>query len=195
MPLRLRPGACLAIALVGGIAAWGCEEGGEKAVAGAARTAAPGTTSAIQACSLLTPDEVSAIFGRPLEASGSGSVCEYGLDVAPAKSERPAVELGVFLDAATEPEVKSAYEIVAVGDEISSVGDWAFVVTVAATKPGFGLSSESRILETRRGPLHLKVGAVTALDPDTRSLDATLAAVARAAFWRLEGLGTKKSEK
>ncbi len=181
MPLRLRPGSCLPIAVAVAIAACGCENGGKDAA------------SEMPACSLLTPEEVSVIFGKALAARGSGSLCEYALEGDRSKAGRPAVELGVYRDAATEAEVESAYRI-PVGAEISSLGDWAFVVTAAANDTD-RTAPWRRILEARRGPHRLTVGAVTTLDPDPGSLDASLAALARAAFWRLDGLGTKKSEK
>ncbi|HTR04629.1 MAG TPA: hypothetical protein VMN82_15695 [Thermoanaerobaculia bacterium] len=176
------------------------------------RAAAPSD----RACLLLTAEEVGAIFGRQLESSGSGSVCEYGTRADHASpTEQLVVKLEVSHEARSEADVQSIYARVgkdvnrslhperhavanamAVGDEVAGVGDWAFSVDVASVNTGTGFSTRGRILEAQKDATDLTVGATMAPDPGVRRLDAMLAAVAKTAFSRLTGdRGTKKSEK
>jgi hypothetical protein len=160
----------------------------------------------VPACSLLTAEEVGAIFGRKVGASGSESSCEYSL--APDRAsprDQLLVNLEISRNAPSEADVKARYaglgkdvrgavhpeqrglpDTITVGDDVPNVGDWAFAVNVASVNLGMGFSSRGRVLETQTGPIHLTVGATVAPDPGIRSLDASLGAVARAAFSRLQ---------
>jgi hypothetical protein len=210
----------------GGALASGCGKAADRAAAPAPSSARPAAAPSVRpaqasvpetrACSLLTAEEVGAIFGKKLESSESGPACEYGL--APNRAnplEQLLVKLEVSLDSRSEAQVKSRYaglgkdvrlavhpekrgmpDTIAVGDDIPGVGDWAFAVNVAAVNLGMGFSSRGRILEAQQGPVHLVVGATIAPDPGTKGLDPSLAAVAKTAFSRLShDAGTKKSEK
>jgi hypothetical protein len=70
-------------------------------------------------------------------------------------------------------------------DEVSNVGDWAFTTNVASVNMGAGFSVRGRILEARKGPWHVTVGATIAPDPGTAKLDDELANVARALIAKL----------
>ena len=125
-----------------------------------------------RACSLLTPEEVGVIFGKKLESSESGSACEYGLAPSQANPlEQLLVKLEVSRDDTSEAEVKSRYaglgkdvrravhpekrgmpDTIAVGDDITGVGDWAFAVNVAAVNLGMGFSSREGSSKRSREP-------------------------------------------
>lgn len=157
------------------------------------------------ACTLATAQEVGAILKRKLVSSSSGSACEYGnapdaVDIAALTD----VKVGLARDDMTEAQVKGIYaqtgktvrkaldpdskglqKTIAVANDIPNVGDWAFSTNVAAVNMGFGLSSRGRILQTRKGPWHLTVGATISPDPGEAALDVELADIARTALARL----------
>ncbi len=227
MRFPFRPMAWLWVAGVAGALASGCGRASDRAAAAPALSsarpaAAPperpprASVPETHACSLLTAEEVGAIFGKKLESSGSGPACEYGLaadqasplaqllvklefsrdDTSEAEVKSRYAGLGKDVHRAVHPEKRGMPDTIAVGQEIPDVGDWAFAVNVAAVNLGMGFSSRGRILEAQQGPVHLVVGATIAPDPGTKRLDASLAAVAKTAFSRLShGGGTKKSEK
>lgn len=70
-------------------------------------------------------------------------------------------------------------------DEVGGVGDWAFATNVAAVNMGMGFSVRGRILEARKGPWHVTVGATVAPDSGAAALDNRLAGVARALIAKL----------
>lgn len=210
------PIAWLAIAGAVGVLASGCGRAADRAASAPSDPPPRAATPEARACSLLTAEEVGAIFGKKVRASGSAGTCEYGLTPDQANPlEQLVVKLEVSRDDTSEAEVKSRYaglgkdvhravhpekrgmaDTIAVSEEVPGVGDWAFAVNVAAVNLGMGFSSRGRILEAQQGPIHLMVGATIALDPGARTLDASLAAVAKTAFSRLShGGGTKKSGK
>ena len=86
---------------------------------------------------------------------------------------------------ALDPEQKGLHDALVVANDIPNVGDWAFTTNVAAVNMGFGFSSRGRILEARKGPWHLTVGATISPDPGEAALDAELADIARTAIARL----------
>jgi hypothetical protein len=220
-------------------------------------TAGPAARSAvIDACTLLTANEVGAILGKRLKASGQGAQCTYETDPAEREQRladaqgkireethvagRTAAKDGdwgasfssmsrsvgrnggglmqlsqsmadlthVTFDAArddrTEEQIKSAYAstgrivrgvtspekhgvsgTITAGKDLPGVGDWAFSTNVAAVSMGPGFSSRGRLLHARKGPWHVTVGATLSPDPGEEAMDASLSAIARAAFERL----------
>jgi len=210
MQLRGRGALCLWLAAAGLGSRCGnaADPAATSASAHAPAAPAPARPSAasVRACSLLTAEEVGAIFGRKVGSSGSGSSCEYS--VAPDRAsprDQLLVNLEVSRTALREADVKARYaglgkdvrravhpeqgglpDTIAVGDDVPDLGDWAFAVNVASVNLGMGFSSRGRVLETQKGPFHLTVGVTVAPDPGIRSLDASLGAVAKTAFSRIQ---------
>jgi hypothetical protein len=83
-----------------GLASFGCrKEAAQQAspaeapVPAAAAAAAPAAPN-VQACALLSAAEVSAIFGKTVVATASGSSCQYGLDPAEKEKQMKAMTGG-----------------------------------------------------------------------------------------------------
>ncbi len=83
------------------------------------------------------------------------------------------------------PEKHGLNGVIQGTNEISGVGDWAFATNVASVNMGAGYSVRGRILQARKGPWHITVGATVAPDPGAAALDGQLASVARALIAKL----------
>jgi len=92
---------------------------------------------------------------------------------------------GEVVRGALAPERHGLNGVIEGLDELGGVGDWAFATNVAAVNMGMGLSVRGRLLEARKGPWHVTVGATVAPDPGVAALDGRLADLARALMAKL----------
>jgi hypothetical protein len=93
--------------------------------------------------------------------------------------------VGKTVNASTHPEQHGATGVIEVSKDVPGVGDWAFSTNVAAVNMGMGMSTRGRLLEARKGPSRITVGATIAPDPGEAKLDAQLADVTRAVIAKL----------
>jgi hypothetical protein len=94
-------------------------------------------------------------------------------------------QTGATVRGALAPEKHGLNGVIQGLDEIPGVGDWAFATNVAAVNMGMGFSVRGRLLEARKGPWHITVGATVAPDPGAAALDNHLATLARALLAKL----------
>ncbi len=92
---------------------------------------------------------------------------------------------GELVRGALAPERHGLDGVIQGLDEIGGVGDWAFATNVAAVNMGMGFTVRGRLLEARKGPWHVTVGATVSPDPGVAALDGRLADLARALMAKL----------
>ncbi|HTQ78423.1 MAG TPA: hypothetical protein VMM92_00390, partial [Thermoanaerobaculia bacterium] len=92
---------------------------------------------------------------------------------------------GSTVRGALAPEKHGLNRVIEGLDEVSGVGDWAFATNVASVNMGPGFSIRGRLLQARKGPWHVTVGANVAPDPGAAALDQRLANLARALIAKL----------
>src|SRR5579863_829823 len=92
---------------------------------------------------------------------------------------------GEVVRGALAPERHGLNGVIEGLDEIGGVGDWAFATNVAAVNMGMGFTVRGRLLEARKGPWHVTVGATVSPDPGVAALDGRLADLARALMAKL----------
>ncbi|HSS49157.1 MAG TPA: hypothetical protein VLX28_09430 [Thermoanaerobaculia bacterium] len=92
---------------------------------------------------------------------------------------------GGVVRGALAPEKHGLNGVIEGLDEVSGVGDWAFATNVASVNMGMGFSERGRLLEARKGPWHVTIGATVAPDPGVAALDGHLADLARALIAKL----------
>lgn len=178
----------------------------------------------VEACSLLSAAEVTAVFGKTVIAKGQRRECEYALDpaehqkaveemvkagaaaartegggykVPPGVSDQLVVDIQIeratqseaqrkamyskmvaAVDSAVKPVVATAAaDSNALGQDIPSVGEWAFSRNIASSDVG-GATSRGRLLEAQQGPWRLTLSTNISPDPGATKLDTQMATLA-----------------
>lgn len=189
-----------------------------------AERATPPSSSDVEACSLLSAADITAVFGKTVIAKGQRHECEYALD--PAEQQKAVEEMvkagaaaartkgggykvpaGVSaqlsvdirveratqnedqlkamyskmvqaVDSAVKPVVATAAEDSnALGQDIPSVGEWAFSRNIISTGVG-ETSSRGRLLEAKQGAWRLTLTTTLSPDPGATKLDSQMATLA-----------------
>ena len=196
----------------------------ERATPPSASPSESPSSSDVEACSLLTAADITAVFGKTVIAKGQRHECEYALD--PAEQQKAVEEMvkagaaaartagggykvpsGVSaqlvvnvqvaratqseeqlkamyskmvqaVDSAVKPVVAGAAEDSnALGQDIPSVGEWAFSRNIISTDVG-GVSSRGRLLEAKQGTWRLTLTTNISPDPGATKLDTQMATLA-----------------
>ena len=130
--------------------------------------------------------------GGDQQKTGSAMMNQMNVTVDAARDDQTEeavkavyAKTGGIVRGALAPEKHGLNGVIEGLDEVAGVGDWAFATNVASVNMGMGFSVRGRILEARKGPWHVTVGATVAPDPGAAALDGRLAGVARALIAKL----------